>query len=227
MITPCSKEFTITVNPPTVPYYAYYKLDEATLSTALIDQVSGFTLGASAWHMVNTPGKIGGSLDMGNGTNTTFQNGPDAHWIFSDSFTIRFWIKTSATGGNYFMFGTGDQWNVTFIGGSDTLEFLVSTTMGDAFVDTPVLTNGVWHEVFFWWEEGVGCGCRVDNGADVTSANTDPIDTSFIVDTLYLQNSHFMNPGFAIDEIAIWDHKLTDAEMTIDWNGGAGTTFTH
>lgn len=226
MSVTCQKDFTITINQ--IAYYAYYKLDEATLSTALIDQVSGYTLNAGSWHMVSTPGKIGTAFDLGNGTNTQFVNGPDAHWVFHNSFSLRVWIMINPTFGVYHLFGTGvgDQWWITYIAGSGFIEFTVETTGGSVWVDTDPLTPGVWHHLVFWFEQGVGLGVRVDNVATNLSPTTDPIDdTMSATETLYLNNSHFIASGNAIDEIAIWDHKLTDAEITADWNNGNGVTY--
>lgn len=221
MSTICLKSFTLTVS----PYYAYFKLDEPNLALALVDSVNAFNLALSFGSTTSVVGKINTGIALGNLINTEWSNGPNTHWNFSDSFTIRFWIKPETTAGNYILLSSNPGWSVQWFGGSDILEFLVPTNSGSAFVDIGPISPGTWHEVFFWIQNGVGCGASLDNGAPVLSANTDLI-RSFASSSLLMTNSHFMTVGFAIDEIAIWKKVLSAAERNTDWNFGNGTTYT-
>lgn len=222
----CQTEYTMTVNPVTT-VFAYFKLDEADGAADLVDSVAAANLANSTGAMDSVPGKIGTGMELGNAINTRFQNGPDAHWVFSGSFTVRFWFKTPGTSTNGYLLGTGvgNQWDVFYDPDyPNMINFLVYTTGGTLSILAPVTNDAQWHEYVFWFEAGVGIGAKVDNGVAITSAGTDPISPPATL-TLYLQNTHFWDPGVQIDEIAIWNRKLTDAEMTFDWSSGNGKTY--
>lgn len=219
---PCQKTFIQQVN--ALGPYAYFKLNESTGATTLVDQISAHNLTQSSGTFTSVAGKIATGMNLGNGINTRFIHGPNSNYVFGGSFSVRIWFKKQVTGTDNLLFGLGNQWQIQYLANSELLEFLVQTTGGAAFVNTPALTNGAWTHLVFWFEAGVGVGVRIDDANTYVGANINPIQ-SYASDTLNLENSHFWDPGNVIDEIAIWTHKLTPAEMTFDWNGGAGRTY--
>lgn len=217
----CQKTFIIKVVPP---YYAYYKLDEAAPTNVLVDSVGAKNLTIVLGNGGSTAGKIGTALDLGTGVNHQWNSTTGTQWLFAGSFTIRFWIKPALTAGNIFIITPNLNWYVEWFGGSNVIEFLVDTDDGNAWVDTPAIPLGTWSHIVAWYEDGVGVGIRINNGTTVTAADASPTNYDASA-ALGITESHFMSAGFALDEIAFWNQKLTDAEITADWNGGAGVTY--
>lgn len=225
MSTSCTKEFTLKINSAVPDYYAYYKLDEASMATPLIDKVSGFNIAsASAASMVSVTGKIAGSVTQVPGPTVIYEYGETAHFVFFSSFTIRFWYKWGgiSSPGVILHSGLNGQWEIrqATSGPNTFVELFCSTNPGSATVDGENLTAGIWQRVICWFESGVGSGVKMDNNVPHLQATSSPLDVPFTGD-VHLQ----LSASDVIDEIAIWNRKITDAEMLADWNGGNGVTY--
>lgn len=222
----CMKQYTLTV---TVTVFAYFKLDDAGGAVSLVNSVDAFPLALSSGSTSSVSGKIGTAVVLGNGSTDRWINGPNAHWVLGTDFTIRFWINLAyAPVGNNTMVWAGSQWTVWHMPdfwapGTVALEFIVDTDPGSAFVDTAALPLGTWLHVVFWYEQGVGVGVKINNGSATLGPGTDPIDAFATLD-LNLRGWHDMGANI-IDEIAIWKRVLSTADITYDYNGGAGRTY--
>lgn len=227
----CSKEYTITLAASEPPCFAYFKLNEASPANTLANEVDDFDLAISSGAGVSVPGKLGTALQLPGAADTCrWINGPDAHWVMTGDFTVRFWIKPLYDpAGNDQILWAGAQWSVWLMPnfwafGKMYLEFLVETNPGSAFVDPPTELNlGAWNHVILWFEQGVGCGAKINNGADILEPAVNPIQAYATLD-LNLRRWHDFG-SIEMDEIAIWNRKLTAAEMTHDWNSGNGRTY--
>lgn len=225
MSTPltCTKVFTISVP---ASYYAYFKCDEASPITQLNNSVDAFHLPLSVGIAgVSVAGKIGTAMEMGV-ANRNFVAAADAHWLLDDSFTVRFWYKpTNGWPSSLDLFWNNDQ-TFTFARWEDaTFKLTLScrTVAGTELVASSDLTVGSWNRIIGWFEDGVGLGIKINNDASVlfpTVSPLDPLGASYP----YLSMSHFVGND-AIDEIAIWNRKLSAAEMLADWNNGNGRTI--
>lgn len=223
----CRKNFSITVAPG---YYAYFKCDEATGAAALVNSVDGKNLVLSSGTTASLPGKIGTSIELADSVTRAWVTATEAHWALTGSFTVRFWINPVYRPGNYAILFIINQFTLWLIAdlwapGKIYTEWIVNDDDGGSVsVDNPTeLTLGSWNHVMLWFENGVGAGVKINNGAATTSPDTFPV-RSFATRYMTLTGSHFMWSN-AFDELAIWNRKLTTAEMTADWNSGNGVTY--
>jgi len=213
--------------------FAYYACEDSG-NTGLHDSTAGarnWSLYSGSQTGADATGKIGQGYTFGLGSPTLdFRYGSSTAFNFSPghSFTLRFWIKTSATGANDNLIGPAGPWEVLFgsppSGGDSKIDFqlngaslsfdLVSTAIGD----------GNWHEIFCWFDLGSGvAGIQVDNNSPTTQSSVDMYDPG---------SGQFFDfngtPGtlLTLDEIAFWDnYVLTSGDRTFDWNGGDGEGF--
>lgn len=226
MTTFCSKSYTLTLAAGGSSPFAYFKCDEASPINQLNNSIDAFHLPLSVGIPgVSVAGKISTALEMGI-ANRSFVAAADAHWLINHSFTVRFWYKpTLGNPGSLAIFWNNDQTFTIFRWESSPfmMEMSCRTVAGTEWVDSSALTVGDWNRVICWFEEGVGLGIKINNDAAVTFATASPLaplGSSYP----YLSMSHFVGND-AIDEIGIWNQKLSDADMLFDWNGGAGRTY--
>lgn len=207
---------------------AYYTCDEDTPITILEDSFGLFDLDKSVGvDGTSRPGKISTALQIGQlgggAGNTTWTNGPDEHWVCTD-FTVRFWYNFGAVVTVQEAILWTDQFTIyrddSYAGPKMTF-WLQAAGQWLSSVPTFDVGSG-WHRIVAWFEEGVGLGLKIDDETSTTHATTDPLDT-VTETTLSLRSDNDLYD--IIDEIAIWNRKLTDAELTTDWNSGSGKTY--
>ena len=85
-----------------------------------------------------------------------------------------------------------------------------------------VISTGAWHRIVAWHEKGVGLGIKIDNDADITTAN--------LLSQLSGNHRLYVGAGsafsvYSVDEVGIWKRMLTAAELLNDWNSGTGRTY--
>lgn len=221
----CLKSFIQSVTAP--PYYAYYKLDEAAPANMLVDQIGGFNMTRFSGIATSIAGKIGTAMSLG-GVNRPQWITADDHWILTGSFTIRIWFKpVHDSGSSLFLIHPQfrvSKWGTVAPPTFDAYIFFdVVTTAGSVSLQSSAMTVGAWNHVVCVFESGVGLTVYINNGAPTVSATVNliqPIPSGYIlIDTFAAAGPD------GIDEIAIWNKKLTAAEITADWNGGNGVTY--
>lgn len=233
---------------------AYYKFDEtsgdiinlagnvtgnSSLGSAADLQTSGVTY--------NQTGKIGGALEY-DGVNDYTQAGTSLSQFnflhnLSALYTIVIWYKLDALEVSYDTFtNTGDD-----LSGGDTGVFLQrdSFTGGrrvrfgygnsgtfDLFTTSNnFLPNDTdsFHLLVVRFDYSLGSNnglIRVDNGTDESFTRTVTATNSDAASALRagaITGTHFYDGR--LDEYSIWNRILTDAELTILWNGGAGRSL--
>jgi subtilisin-like proprotein convertase family protein len=199
--------------------YAYFKCEEGASQTVAVDSVYTNNLAISGM-----PAPAVGIVSNGWNMNSFKwqQSGLDAAYDFAGhDFTIRAWIRPGpATFDHNFLFR---EWTLKY-NSARTVTFISpnGSGIGDVRVTNSIpLTTNVWHRVIAWSQQGVGIGLRVDDGTNVTAAQSSAITNN--IDRLVLNRAF---NDFNADEIGIWkDHVLTDGEATADWNSGAGVTY--
>jgi Concanavalin A-like lectin/glucanases superfamily len=221
----------------TTGIYAYYKLDEA--SGGAVD-ASGNGRGLSQSGTIgSSTGKINGARILTGGfsgpylglfgNSTDFQ--PGTNHIF-----VSAWVKSAVTTYGYdagiagkfvlphaswLLFRQSD-------GSGSRFEFLVmqnGSTTG-ASVNGPMLTDTNWHFVVGGWN-GTALKISVDGGPFATTAFAGPIfgDGTGVFQVGAEAASNTWNG--LVDEVAIWIGKndITDEEIALLYNGGAGLPF--
>lgn len=212
--------------------YAYFKMEDT--SGDAVDSAHARNLGLSTGTEVSVSGKILNALQFGIAPAPILDSrisagGSGDFWGFDgNSFTIRFWIKTSDSGFNDFLLGTGsDPWFIylgTPSGHDSKVDFQFDNdTDTDNLMSNEAIGDGNWHRVVCWFDSGTfEIGIQIDNNTPVTD----------ISDAAFSPGSQRMNIGsnlgyaVDIDELAFWSsYTLTSDDRLYDWNSGAGRTY--
>jgi hypothetical protein len=228
-----SKTFSTTTNTFRTGLYAYYKLDEASNSTA-IDAANGRTLAqyngivGSAAGVINTSRYFPGNACFTRGSWTDFAPG-------ANHFFATFWTKAATLTYSYDASFLGRyslpsaEWLVWFNNSTHKVRFSVSATGNTATtVDSATaLTNTTsWYFVAVGWD-GTHIKISVNGGPYATASFAGPVfnggGSNFV-----LGSENGANPWFGeIDEVAIWigRNDLTISEVQQLYNNGAGLPF--
>lgn len=214
----CSKDYTLTLEAGAPTPIAYWKCDEASALTQLENEVDPAYPLVGSGGTFSVVGKIAGGQNC-NGCQYAYP--VSAFFDFSgESFTVRLWVNFSTLVGTDAVVATNNKWNLYRIG-SD-LQWTVKLGLNWIGPIITPITAGTWHRVIVWHEQGVGIGMKVDDDASSTVADTGTIVSGNQSFTL---GNTFMSHNWDADEVGIWLSKWSDAEMTTDWNGGAGKTY--
>lgn len=224
---------------PQTPYQqrigVYYKFDDPTGATNLVDQISGldmYPLDAN-WPALSVTGQISTAVEIGAVQDLpdiynwyafgslSLTNSPDwdAWNLNSNSFTIRLWFRTPDSG-EFNVFGLG---NIRLDYHSDRT-FTFSLYSGITAIDGGSLPATNWHRVICFWDRGVSIGIKIDDGTTSTLTTTETPDPFSSSDMLTIGQQSGAVRAF-IDELGIWKYKWTESDMTLDWNGGLGRTY--
>lgn len=228
MSTPltCTKVFTISVPSS---YYAYFKCDEASPIAQLNNAVDAFHLPlVSAIPGSSVAGKIGTAITADGDYHTYRQT--DNHWRFTD-FTLRFWHKPSNNlmGAHAFIYNEDLSFTVSrlqSVPGTIGIRFSCTTAGGAVSVTEDYTAGEVdnWNMVVCSFEEGVGLALKINTHATVTQATADALDYAF-PSAFVIGIDHHQTSPEAVDEVALWNRKLSAAEILADWNNGNGRTI--
>lgn len=214
-------------NPPV----GYWKLDENTGTTSVVDSSGNNLTGTLAGSMTAAdwvPGNIGSALDF-DGTDDAVSFGTTSVLKFgSGNFTYSAWVKTSATGATDVYIA--DSNNATaerllYTGGANTAVCFARDASGNSATatGTTTITNGVWHHlacvrsgssVYIYVDgrlEGSGT-----NGS-VGSTDTTPAASTTIAKR---DNAAGLNMAGLMDEVKIYNYARTAAQVAYDYNRG-------
>lgn len=241
MSTRCEKDITIVVKDATPPPpFAYFKLDEATLPITILANSMGsgdLRFNASPNGARSVPGKLNGDVVWINGwAQPTFGliGQPLASWVLDNDFTIRFWWNPTDIPGSSksLFFGYSPyHWQVllnasgSFPNFTVQIEFDVDTNGGSIVLLGPEITPAglnQWYHVMITVESGVGASMRINDSIEVTELDATGTE-SYATGGMYYTAE--MAATVLVDEIAIWKQKLTQAQITYDYNGGSGRSY--
>ena len=228
-----TKTFSTRNNTFLTGLYSYYKLDEASNSTA-IDAANGRTLGqsngivGSAAGVINTSRYFPGSASFFRESWTDFAPG-------ANHFFATFWTKTATLTYSYDASFLGRyglpyaEWLVWFNTSTHKVRFSVSATGNTATTidSTTALTSTTsWYFVAVGWD-GTHIKISVNGEPYVTASFAGPVfnggGSKFV-----LGSENGSNPWVGeIDEVAIWigRNDLTISEVQQLYNKGAGLPF--
>ncbi len=176
------------------------------------------------------PGLFGQALSL-NGTQGMFAQRPTNDTAFdfgSGDFTIQTWANFNTVSRiqtliEKFTGSSGPGWTLSILA---PLQFFASPTVVlNAGVTIP---TGTWQE-FVARRTGSTFDLFFDNNLVATGTSSSALPTSTNPLLIGARNSgdgrNFTVDGL-IDEVAIWDRGLSDADITSIWNGGAGLQLT-
>jgi len=230
----CFKDLEILENDP-LPY-AYFKLDDDPTTKTAIEEIAGFNLTSTNVYSQWPTAKIGTALwDPWLRLSDSVGS---SHWDFAATgFTVRLWFEmgTVPVNNTFFILNVNSdpanvtEWELSLQSAIGPLRqfprFRMVLSGGDAIVDGPDLTDTTsFHRLIFGWEKGVGVWLKFDNGATITTANTNLSLNGGILTKFFLGPTN-ESQSMGIDEVAIWNRTLTPTEIDFDWNGGAGRTY--
>lgn len=209
-------------DPLTVGLLGYWKFDGGGADTANFDRDLNIAGGAGF-----TTGLIDQSLDLhGNPSQFAMRTVSDASYNFGTAdFTIQIWVNYNTTAGEQVLIEKFDfqgfrGWTLTKMD-DNRLRFFSTFNL-----DSPIqnLSTGQWHQIvvrrsdsaFSMWLDSSLIG-TADNPSNFQDA-TEPLLIGKRTDT--------DGRGFAVngrlDESAIWNRALTNAEISQLYNGGSG-----
>lgn len=212
---------------------AYYKQEQSAGADSPDSSGAGLTLTANG-STGSVAGKIGNACDYTGGS-TYHSRTDDANFSMGTGveWTIHFWLNPDNVGLSpapvCVAKGTSIASNATYeyavLLNANVMQMLVSDgTNNDNIGHSTELSTGNWYFIAarLWDNAGTrNCDLNVNNGtpaADTSSRWTWDSTGPFLVGggivSRYLDGK--------IDELGIWKRKLSDAELTILYAGGAG-----
>ena len=222
------------INPPGLAagLEAYWKLNE-TGTSARADSKGSNTLTAGAT-MSHAAGKIGNAASFDAGAASLLSIADNASLSFGDEdMAITGWLKFTTeseahvlskedeTNREYLIYYSPSLHKLSFYVSADgTTSHLVQA---DSF---GVMTTGTWY--FFYCEHDPAANTlriSINDGTKDSAAHSGGILNGTA--PFRVGNNSDSSQGVAglVDEVAIWRRKLTDAEVTLLYNGGAGATY--
>jgi hypothetical protein len=220
----------------------YWQLEEA--SGTREDYRSATTLTT-----VNAPGnrtgKVGNGLDLDGVDQELTGAAGDFGFDGSSDFSAVAWValddNTSAgvntqgpVCGHWDNVGSNNRgWLMVFDEAADQFQFVVSTTGADAFVASPSGTfiSTAFALVYVDYDSGTGkISCSVNEGTAGTASPGTTLNVS--TDVFRVGSARFNVGGIedflngSIDELIIWNRKLTSAELTAIYHSGSGLDAT-
>jgi len=176
-------------------------------------------------------GLFGQALDLpGDPTRYAARPADDAVYdLGSGDFSISVWVNYHSTEGEQaliekFTGPSGPGWTAAKLAGNAWHFFCGTLDQSVLATSEPVtITVGVWHHVLVR-RAGAGFHLFFDGQYVAGADSSDPIpDTSFPLAIGERQGSLEMPLNGRIDEAAMWSRALSDAEITLLYDNGAGT----
>lgn len=229
MSVTCDKEMSIAVD---VNYYSYWKCEEVAMPIVDCRAQYNFTILSGAVQSV--PGKIGNGFDL---LNFTAEGAANGRFNFHNhDFTVRAWVNLGIDGfgdtGSFQILETRLAiWELSIEDGLlppfRVPVWIVRIGGGpnpDYRIDGPTLPQSTWTRLIAWYKHGVEIGLKINNDTSLTAPAIHGIGSQ--PNTSLIMCRFGADSPSLLDEVAIWDRVLTEAEMLQDWNGGAGVTCT-
>lgn len=209
---------------------SYWNLDETSGNRADSVVASGNTLTDN-----NTVGSVinaGGAMDGAAGAFVPDESLSKATGLelVTAPFTVSMWFKPTnvATGSHQVLIGKGNWstigWKIN-IGTAGQLTFNVEDS--EAICPT-VPSNGVWHHVIGWYNQGVDNKAYIQlDGGVATAAGAADASPTTPTQVFAIGNNQGINLSYAgsIDETVIWSRVLTAPERTALFNLGRGKFY--
>ena len=208
---------------------AYWKFDEQDTSGSgtIIDELgtyNGTNAGAD-----NSTGKIETAYDYDGSTDYigygNVLNADTGEWSTAG------WFKSSTTGAYQQIVGktqasATDSWEVRIDSNNRLDASFREGSNTDKVTTTTTVTDGNWH--FFVFTRGTGGNVELyldDESAITATNNNRDVGNSFNFRVGRTDSALFPFDG-VIDEIGIWDRKLTSSEVEQLYNNGTGISYT-
>lgn len=216
--------------------YAVYK-GESNANDSL-----GTYNGTAQGGLTYTTGKSGNAF-VGNGT-TSYVALPTNTMKFTNNFTISFWFKPNTSATSNFLFsnfhndGSGDYGYYLYKNGANLIWRIFSFGNTNTITATiPSYTDNIWYHVVVTANSTI-----VDGYSNGVFVNKSLIASNTYVDAVRYSTTVNHYPTFAgryygstpvldyplngsIDEVCIWNRKLTPTEVTTLYNSGAGKFY--
>jgi len=207
---------------------SYWKVDESGLPFADSKGTNPFTGGGGSG-AAGAPGKINTAASF-NGTAGSYFNCPSSSSLNPPGdFTWSVWLYSTNGSAALFALSKGDYTleppTQFYLGYGDANGFFFGGSQ-----DSIVHPLNTWYHLIGWWDSATQCdNCQVNNGAVFTGPVRARVLTSSSLNFGALANNSapLGNWNGRIDEIGYWSRKLTDAEKTQLYNGGAGWAFSN
>lgn len=183
-----------------------------------------------------TTGKINSAIQGLSSTNGFINFDQLIEFEYNEPFSLEFWINFTSSSAQSFI--TKQKNDSPFTGFAVTLQlnkirFVIRDTVGNVLAIDTVNTynDAAWHHVVATWDGSNvvgGMDIFVDNVSNNVIAVSAPLTTT-IKNNVNLQisgregNNNCLDSNTKIDEVLIYSRKLTAAEVSFRWNGGAGT----
>ena len=210
-------EWTASLN---VNLQHYYNFEDT--SSKVIDVSNGTENGTISNSPTNVSGIIGSALDFNRAT-------PD--WVTfgyrlpSADGTICFWFKPEDTTASYVMGRNGAGGNTGDWDYYPSTASQIYINPASDITGNDTISAGNWYNICLKW--GTGGGRLYNNGVlvGVTAGTQAPDRTpDWTIGRDAFQSDQYYEG--VLDEIGIWDRRLSDVEIIDIYNGGAGITWT-
>ena len=212
----------------------YWKFDNNFLDSS----GNGYDLTPVGNPPFRSDGVMGQALDLpGNNSQYAHRTVDDAAFNFAASdFTIQVWANFRSVDSTGTVFiekfdgGNGPGWTLDRpVGTTDTLEFFAQVAGGTQAIDkTVTFSTDSWHQIvarrlgdtISLFYDGISIGSEAFTGS------IDPTTNPLLVGTRNANDGRDISMNGGLDETAIWNRGLSDAEIAALYNNGAGLDIT-
>jgi hypothetical protein len=148
----------------------------------------------------------------------------------SSNFTVSIWANFNTTSGEQTLIekwdgAAGPGWTLTKLDG-DALRFATSFDPGGILNSSPLtIATGTWHDIVVR-RDGANWTLDFDDQVVATATDSQAIVAAtnpLLIGRRDAGDGRDFSVNGRIDEAAIWNGALTDAQVTTLWNGGSGT----
>lgn len=241
------KNYSITINAATVPIVWYgFETNDAS---GVIDSANGYNIPRAnitsaafpqwtAWTVV--PGLVNNCFNTTQTGGVQGSINPSPFDLSGNkSITVRFWFNSTFLDNGVFLYYEVNTpcFGCRFIGGAANANikarcYLQMATTPLQFGDiTIACTPNAWHRMVFQFDQPNGLlGIQLDNNAMQTQAITVPAppfaNTNKVGQYFYIIQAAPQGGGNSnLDELTIWNSKLSSSQLLYDWNGGSGRSY--
>ncbi len=148
----------------------------------------------------------------------------------SNNFTVSIWANFNTTSGEQTLIekwdgAGGPGWTLTKLDG-DALRLATSFDPGGLLNSSPLtITTGAWHDIVVR-RDGANWTMDFDGQVVATATSSQaipPASNPLLIGRRDAGDGRDFSVNGRLDEAAIWNGALSDAEVTTLWNGGTGT----